>query len=164
MITRVPQLLMALVTVAGLNLQVETLDGNQRSFPRDAAATRSVFIVTFSKAASGEASAWTRRLQEVSGRLSAEVFHVAVLEDVPRLLRPVVRSSIARDVPASVRNRFWVATTNKKVWQQCADGSNADEAHVFVLDRRERIVWRAHGACSDARIAELLALGASSTQ
>ena len=71
-------LLIALVSVAGLNLPATALNNKDRSFPRDAADPRSIFVVTFSKSASVQASEWTRRLLEQQAKLAATIYQVAV--------------------------------------------------------------------------------------
>ena len=150
--------LFALLSIIGLNLPVTTLDEKPRVFPRDVAAPRSVVIVTFTKTASTQGSQWSRRLDAMKGKVPAEVFQVAVLEDVPRLFRSMAVSGIAKQIPARLRDHFWIATEAGRDWKSCTGNGPAAEAHVFVLDGRSHIVWRAHGECTDAKIAELLAL------
>jgi len=149
-----------LASLTGLALPVTTLDGKQRSFPQDATAARAVFVVTFTKAASEQATAWSRQLNGQKGRLGAEVFQVAVLEDVPRMFRSMAVSGISRQIPEALRDRFWIATSGSKDGQQLTGEGPAKEAHVFVLDGRSRIVWRAHGVCSEASLREIQALPA----
>jgi len=151
-------LLAVITTVASLRLPVATLSGEARTFPRDAELRRSVFVVSFSKNASAEASEWTRKLRENQGKLSAAVFQVAVLEDVPSLFRSFVISSLRREVPKQLHDHFWVALSDTAAWQRCVDSSSSAEAHVFVLDSGSRIVWRSHGAVSEQKINDLLAL------
>ena len=151
-------LLIALVSVAGLNLPATTLSNQERSLPRDAADPRSIFVVTFSKSASVQASEWTRRLLERQAKLAATIYQVAVLEEVPGLFRSFVISALRRAVPQSMHDHFWVVTTDSQAWQRCVDSTSAEEPHVFVLDRRDRIVWRAHGVLSESKLNELSAL------
>ena len=81
-----------------------------------------------------------------------------VLEEVPRLFRSMAVSGISRQIPEALRDHFWIATSRSKDWRQLAGEGAANEAHVFVLDGRSRIVWRAHGAYSEARVREILSL------
>jgi len=150
--------LFALLSIAGLSLPVTTLDEKPRSFPRDAAAPRSLVIVTFTKAASKQGAEWSRRLAEVKAKLPGEVFQVAVLEDVPPMFRSMAISGIAKQVPASMRDHFWIATEGGKDWKRCVGDGPAGEAFLFVLDGRSQILWRAHGACTEAKVQALLAL------
>jgi len=149
--------------VASLRLPVTTLNGASRIFPRDAEQPRSVFVVSFSKSASAAASEWTRKLRENQAKLSAAVFQVAVLEDVPGLFRSFVISSLGREIPQDLHDHFWVALTASAAWQRCADSQSSAEPHVFVLESGDRIVWRSHGAVSDQKIHDLLALQEPST-
>jgi len=154
----IPALLIALVSVAGLNLPAKTLSDKGRIFPRDAAAPRSVFVVTFSKSASAQASEWTRRLRDNQARLAATIYQVAVLEDVPGLFRSFVISALRREVPRGLHDHFWIVATATQTWQRCVDSTSAEEPHIFVIENRDRIVWRAHGRVSDSKIQELLAV------
>ncbi len=151
-------LLITLFSVAGLNLPAKTLSNQERSFSRDAADPRSIFVVTFSKSASLQASEWTRRLLMQQSKLAATIYQVAVLEEVPGLFRSFVISALRRGLPESMHDHFWVVTTDSQGWQRCADSTSAEEPHVFVLDRRQYIVWRAHGIISEEKLNELSAL------
>jgi hypothetical protein len=154
----IPALLFALTSLVGVSLPAETLSEKPRVFPRDAAGPRAVFVVTFSKAASAQGSEWTRRLREKQAALAAPVYQVAVLEGAPRFVRSMVVSALRRDVPKGSHDQFWIVTANTKEWQRCVDSTSADEAHVFLLEKGNRIVWRTRGNVSDARIEELLAV------
>ena len=150
--------LAVIITVASLRLPVATLNGESRTFPHDAEQPRSVFVVSFSKNASAEASEWTRKLRENQGKLSAAIYQVAILEDVPSLFRSFVISSLRRQVPQHLHDHFWVALTATAAWQRCVDSQSSAEPHVFVLESGGRIVWRAHGAVSEQKVIDLLAL------
>src|SRR5438045_3852677 len=108
-------ILAAMASLATLKLAVHTLNGDARLFPRDAAVPRAIFVVTLSKAASEQGSAWTHRLRATAG-VAAPVFQVAVLEDVPRLFRSTVISALTKQVPPALRDRFWVAVTESEEW------------------------------------------------
>src|SRR2546430_1119833 len=117
----IPPLLIALVSVTGLNLPAETLSDKARIFPRDAAEPRSVFVVTFSKSASAQASEWTRRLRDNQTKLAATIYQVAVLEDIPRIFRSLAISALRREVPRAMYDHFWIVVTATQDWQRCVD-------------------------------------------
>jgi hypothetical protein len=148
----IPPLVLALASVAGMSLPVSTIDGDVRSFPQDADLPRSVFVVTFTKAATGQGAAWSRKLRDAGEALGAAVFQVSVIEDVPKMFRSSVISGMARQLPQPIHSRFWVAA------EQCVELVSRREAYVFVVDRRDRIVWRAHGDVTDARLQEITTL------
>ena len=146
------------ISVSGLDLPVQTLDGQARSFPKDADEHRSIFIVTFTKAASAAAASWTRRLSDTKAGLPAAIFQVSVIEDVPKMFRSSVVSGIRHSFPPDFHGRFWVSSANSAEWQRLTAAVSLKEPHVFVLDGRGDIVWRAHGEVSDAKIGEIAAL------
>src|SRR5881628_1149495 len=146
--------LAVLTTVSSLSLPATSLAGDARLFPRDASRPRAIYVVTFSKAATAEASEWTRTLRARNDVAPSELFQVAVLEAVPRLFRSFVISSMKAEIPTNLYDHFWVATSAGQKWQECADASNLDEAHVFVLERGGNIVWRSHGPLSTLKLIE----------
>ena len=154
----IPPLVLALASVAGMSLPVSTIDGDVRSFPQDADLPRSVFVVTFTKAATEQGAAWSRKLRDAGEALGAAVFQVSVIEDVPKMFRSSVISGMARQLPQPIHSRFWVAASDGKAWEQCVELVSRREAYVFVVDRRDRIVWRAHGDVTDARLQEITTL------
>ena len=145
-------------TVAALNLPATSLAGKARVFPRDAARPRAIYVMTFSKAAKAEASEWTRSLRARKDLVPSEVFQVAVLEAVPKLFRSLVISSMKAEIPTELQDHFWVATSAGQQWQECADATDLEEAHVFVLDRGDNIIWRSHGPVSALKLLELTKL------
>ena len=154
----IPALMMALLSVGGMSLPVHTIDGETRSFPQDAELPRSVFVVTFTKSASAQGSVWTSRLRDAGEALGAVVFQVSVIEDVPKPFRSSVITAMARQVPQPLHARFWIAVSEGKSWQECAGLASPKEAHVFVVDGRDQVVWRDHGEATDAKIREIQAL------
>ena len=151
-------MLAAALLILALALPVQTLDGVARVYPADAAVPKSIFVVSFSKAGSKQASAWTRRLTEARAGIAASLFQVAVLEDVPKMFRSMAISGISQGLPAAMHDHFWIALTGGDEWRAQVEPHSAKEAAVFILDGRERVVWRGHGDVSEAALSEILAL------
>ncbi len=147
--------MMALASVVSMSLPVHTLDGEAKSFPADADQPRSVFVVTFTKAASEKGRAWTQKLREAGDKLRASVFQVSVIEDVPKMFRSSATSGMAHSVPAPLHAHFWVAASNSDEWQRCTASQSMKDPYVFVIDRRDQIVWRGHGEPTDAMLEEI---------
>jgi hypothetical protein len=149
--------LAAALSIAGLNLSTQNLKGEPRVFPGDVAQSRAVVVLTFSKAASDEASEWTRKLRENQQKLAASIYQIAIIENVPALFRSFVISALRRAIPKELHDNFWIATSSSKEWQERTGSRSADEAHVFVLEGRNQITWRFHGAFSEHMLRSLLA-------
>jgi hypothetical protein len=147
----------AALSIAGLNLSTQNLNGEPRVFPADIAQRRAVIVVTFSKSASDEASEWTRKLRENQQKLAATIYQIAILEDVPALFRSFVISSLRRSIPRDLHDNFWIATSSSKEWQERTGSKSLDEANVFLLEGRTQITWRFHGAFSERSLHSLLA-------
>jgi hypothetical protein len=141
-------------------LEVRTLAGELRTFPRDVPVPRTIFVVTYSKAATTVASEWTRRLREIKPAWDVKVYQIAVLDDVPSLFRGPVITGMAAGVPQDMHDRFWVAELHGRQWRLFTDSELDDLPHIVVLDQRRRVAWRGHGPATDERVRELLALPA----
>jgi hypothetical protein len=146
----------AALSMAGLGLPTQNLKGESRMFPADVAQRRAVVVVTFSKSASNEASEWTRKLRENQQKLTASIYQIAILEDVPVLFRSFVISALKRAIPRNLHDNFWIATSSAKEWQEHTRSRSLDEAHVFLLEDRSQITWRFQGAFSERSLQSLL--------
>jgi hypothetical protein len=147
----------AAFSIAGLNLPAQNLKGEPRVFPADIAQRRAVIVLTFSKSASDQASEWTRKLRENEQKLAANIYQIAILEDVPALFRSFVISGLTRAVPKNLHDNFWIATSSSREWQERTGSKSLNEANVFVLEDRTQITWRFHGAFSETILNGLLA-------
>lgn len=136
-------------------LEMRTLAGEMRAFPRDVPVPRTIFVVTYSKAATTTAADWTKRLREMKPKWDVNLLQIMVLDDIPALFRGAVITGIAATVPQEMHDRFWIAERHEHLWRDFTD-SEADELpHVVVLDHRSRIAWRAHGPAAADKLQEL---------
>jgi hypothetical protein len=145
------------LSIAGVNLPMQNLNGEARVFPADLALDRAVVVLTFSKKASDEASTWTRKLHENQSKLAATIYQIAVLEEVPALFRSFVISALRRAIPRNLHDNFWVASCCSEELQERIGSKSSDQAHVFVLEERSRITWRFDGAFAEPILQNLFA-------
>ena len=96
-------------------------------------------------------------LRENRQNLSAGIYQIAVLEDVPALFRSFVISGLRRAIPRKLHDNFWVATSSSREWQDRTGSKSLDGAHVFVLEERSLITWRFDGAFAEPIFQSLLA-------
>ena len=139
-------------------LEVRTLAGDTRAFPGDVPVPRTIFVVTYSKAATTTAAEWTKRLREMKPGWDVNVYQVSVLNDVPALFRGAVITGMAAGVPQDMHDRFWVAELHGRHWRTFTDSELDELPHVVVLDHRNRIVWRAHGPAAPDKVQEIARL------
>ena len=149
--------LVAALSIAGLNLPAQNLKGLPRAFPADMAQHRAIVIVTFSQAASDEGAKWTRKLRQEQQELAVTIYQVAILEDVPPMVRFLVISAMRRGIPKELHDNFWIATSSSREWQELNGSRSLGEAHVFLLEGRTQITWHFDGAYSKPSFQSLLA-------
>jgi hypothetical protein len=143
---------------------VETLTGARLELSRDIAPHLAVLIIGFTKASRTQATEWSRRLESEISRIGAgaQVFQVAVLADVPWLIRGFVIRQIRASVPRAMHPRSLLALEDADAWKRLADFGDADAAYLVLVGHGE-LLWRSHGPLTEARYRGLTdALGAGS--
>ncbi len=137
-------------------LPAETLSGIKLTVPYDLPHKPIVFVIGFSKGSDTQTRAWSEALK---GALSADttlVYSVAVIEDVPRLLRGFVTGSIRKSVPADLHDRFLVVSQRAPAWQAMAAYKVPDNAYLVLMNVARKIVWRVSGAVTADKLQTLL--------
>ncbi len=130
---------------------VETLTGARLELSRDIAPNLAVLIIGFTKASRTQATEWSRRLEPELPRISkAQVFQVAVLADVPWLLRGFVIRQIRASVPKAMHPRSLLALEDADAWKRLAAFGDADAAYLVLLGHGE-LLWRSHGPLTEER-------------
>ncbi len=142
---------------------VETLTGARLELSRDIAPHLAVLIIGFTKASRTQATEWSRRLEsELSTISEAQVFQVAVLADVPWIIRGFVIRQIRASVPKAMHPRSLLALEDADAWKRLAEFGDADAAYLVLLGHGE-LLWRSHWPLTEARYRGLTeALGARS--
>jgi hypothetical protein len=89
-----------------------------------------LLIITFSKAAGQLSRGWSDPfLKDYPQDDKVTSYAIAMLEDVPSLLRGMVRGGIKRGVPLSMRRRFLIVSQDENRWKQYV-GLKNDKAHI----------------------------------
>ena len=136
-------------------LHVETLSGNSVVVPAQTAAGPSLFVIGFSKKSRAETSQWTQRLEKDDPK-GEPPYQVAILDDVPRLLRGFVLRSIRSGVPERFHKRFLIVFDNGDVWKRLTRFLEPDAAYLLVIAANGELVWRTEGKVTEERFHGLL--------
>jgi hypothetical protein len=131
-------------------VSAENLLGAKAELPGLVKGRTAVLAIGFTHASQSETKAWSQRI----GR-DLDAYSVAVLQDVPRLLRGMVKGGIKDGVPQAQRDRFLLLFTGEKDVKQAAGFDRADDAYLVLLDRDGAVRWRFHGPVTDASLADL---------
>lgn len=136
--------------------RVETLSGKRLELSRDVASGFAVLIIGFTKASRAQTSEWSRRLQpEISRTFAVQVYEVAVVADVPRLMRGFVIGQIRSSVPKAIHSHFLLVKEQADVWRRLAGPGDEDAAYLVLVSRGE-VVWRGTGKLTDATYQSLI--------
>jgi hypothetical protein len=131
-------------------IEGENLLGKKIELPQAGGGRASVIIIGFTHASQSQTKPW-------SGKLHPEVptYSLAVLQDVPRLVRGMAVGGIKSGVPQEQRDRFLLVFRGEKELKEAAGFDSPNDAYVILLDADGAIRWRFHGAMNDASLAEL---------
>ena len=135
---------------------VETLTGKRLELSRDVASGPAVLIIGFTKTSRAQTSEWSRRLQpEISKTSAVQVYEVAVIADVPRLMRGFVIGQIRGSVPKAIHSHFLLVKEQADVWRRLAGPGDEDAAYLVLLSRGE-VVWRGTGKLTEVGYQSLI--------
>lgn len=129
---------------------VETLSGRSLELSRDVASSLAVLIIGFTRASRAQTSEWSRRLEpELPTAFAAQIYEVAVVADVPRLIRGFVIGQIRASVPKAIHPHFLLVLEHADVWRRLV-GAADENAACLVLVSRGEVVWRGTGKLTEA--------------
>ena len=109
-----------------------------------------VIVMGFTHASQTQTKPWTQRIGT-----QFPLYSIAVLEDVPRLVRGMAVHGIKSGVPEERRARFLLVYHNEKQLKLAAGFSAPDDAYLLVLDKSGAIRWKYHGPVTDQAFREM---------
>jgi hypothetical protein len=127
-------------------LKGATLSDKQIVLPDDAHGKIALLVIGFTRKSSQATRAWGQRFNKDFGNDQRYVrYQVAVLEDVPKLIRGMVTSGIRRDIPAGEQEHFVIVVNGEADLKRFMAYSVPDEAYLLLLDAKGAVQWRGHG-------------------
>jgi hypothetical protein len=133
------------------SLPVETLAGASLVVPGAWPSQPVLLVVGFSRDARDTCRAWSERLRGTDRPEGAAVYQVAVIDDVPGLLRGLVARGIRKGVPPALHERFLLVTEQGQAWRKLAGYTQPDAAYLLLFDAQHALRWHASGSPDDAR-------------
>ena len=135
-------------------IEGESFAGQKIVLPDAAQGKVAVLVFGFTKASKVPTSAWAQKINAEFGTHNGfELYELPVLEDVPRLIRGMVISSIRKGVPENRRTHFVTIVQNEFELKTLVNYKEADDAYLVTLDGSGEVVAQTHGSFSDAAYA-----------
>jgi hypothetical protein len=131
-------------------IEGETLSGKKVSLPDATGGRSALLIIGFTHGSQTQTKAWSLRVRD---RFPA--WSIAVLEDVPRLIRGMVSHSMKSDVPKEQHDRFVLVYHGEKQLKQAAGFDRPDDAYLLVIDPAGDIRLSLHGPVTDAAVEQI---------
>jgi hypothetical protein len=137
-------------------IEGESFAGQKIVLPDAASGKIAVLIFGFSKASKEPTSAWGKKLSDdFKGKAGLDVYQLPVLEDVPRLIRGFVVSSIKKGTPENLRDHFVPILQGEADLKKTVMFKEPDDAYLVVLDRAGNVVQQLHGKFSETEYGPL---------
>jgi hypothetical protein len=134
----------------------ESLAGHHIVLPNAASGKVAVLIFGFTKASKVPTAAWAKKISaDFASQPFFTLYQLPVLEDVPRLVRGMVISSIRKGVPDEIRDHFVPILNGEAELKKLVSYKQQDDAYLIVLNRDGKIAAQTHGPVSDAAYAPL---------
>lgn len=124
--------------------ETKSLSGKQVKVP---APDRLTLLVTgFTKASSEADRAWWKQAAPICKQNpQLACYQVAVLEDAPRFVRPMIVGGMRRGTPPEQQDVFLTSFQNEKEWKQAVSYSAPDNAYLVLVDSSGAILWQQSG-------------------
>ena len=136
----------------------QNLLGKPVFLPAAAAGQPAILVLGFTHASQNQTKAWSQRLEkQFPPPAPVWIYSIAVLQDVPKLVRGMAVHGIKSGVPAEQHARFLLVYRKEEELKQAAGFTAPDDAYIVVLDPAGAIRWRFHGPVTDSAIDQLLA-------
>lgn len=154
-----PPLVLLLILVAeGVGQSIPhvaavSLKGSPVSLPSDLAGKPAILIIGFSREGGEQCGLFARKLAKepdvIDGK--ATVYEIAMLESVPRLIRPMILHSMRGDIPKNEQSRFLPLVHDEKAWKQAAGFTKSAEgdAYLLIVGPDGTIRFSGHGKYAD---------------
>ncbi|HLH20260.1 MAG TPA: hypothetical protein VKX45_23745 [Bryobacteraceae bacterium] len=140
----------ALAQTALPEIQGQTLSGKAVTLPAAAGGKPALLILGFTHGSQTQTKAWEARAAGLG-----PVWSIAVLEDVPRLVRGMALHGIKSSIPKERYDRFVVVYRGEKELKQAVGFGPPDDAYLLAIDAGGAIRWRYHGPVTDAAVEEI---------
>ena len=136
-------------------IEGESFAGQKIALPDAAHGKVAVLVFGFTKASKVPTSAWAQKINaEFGTHNGCEWYELPVLEDVPRLIRGMVISSIKKGVPESRRSHFVPIVQNESELKKLVNYKEPDDAYLVTVDPGGQIVSQTHGPFTDTAYAQ----------
>ena len=137
-------------------LEGETLSKKAIVLPDAAHGKITLLVMGFSKKGGQATGPWEKQFKNDFGADQRyTVYPLAILEDVPRLIRGMVTSGIRSSTPPSEQDHFVILVHGEQDLKRFVRYSTPDDAYLLLLDANGEIRWRGHGLFKDEDYAAL---------
>lgn len=135
----------------------ETVNGKPIELPDAAAGKVTLLILGFSKKAGQGTGAWRERvIKDFGSDAQFTTYTVAVLEDAPAFVRPMIRSGIKSGTPEALRDHMVTTASGEAEWKKFLGASDTAVPYLALLDGEGRLKWSSSGVFNEQEYEQLV--------
>jgi hypothetical protein len=127
-------------------IEGDSLSGRHVVLPAAASGKVAVLILGFSKASKTPTAAWEKKITSDFSTQQVQVYQLPVLEEVPRIIRGMVISSMKGAVAAEKQDRFIPLLHGESELKKLVDFEQPADAYLIVLGPSSEIDYKTHGS------------------
>jgi len=124
----------------------ERLSGGTIQLTSALSGQPAILVASFSRASSAAANEWLRTLHNDPAFARSTVWYVVQLQRAPRLVRPLVRSALRRQTPATWQANTVLLTADEIAWRDWFHAGTETAPSVVALDNNGNVMWRGTGS------------------
>ncbi len=134
-------------------IEGETLAGKKVTLPAAAGGQPALLIIGFTHGSQTQTKAWAAR----AAHDHLPAWSIAVLEDVPRLVRGMATHGIRSGTPKEQFDHFLLVFHGEKALKQAVRFDRPDDAYLMVIDGTGTVRHSDHGPVTDAAVERIAA-------
>jgi hypothetical protein len=131
-------------------IEGETLSGRKISLPAALEGKPAVLIIGFTRGSQTQTKAWSQRLRD-----QFPAWSLAVLEDVPGLVRGIVARSIRKATPKEQHGHFVLIYRGENELKRAAGFARPDDAYILVIDASGAVHWSFRGPVTESAVEQV---------
>jgi hypothetical protein len=136
--------------------QAKALDKSEVVFPAPGSTKLILLVISFSHRGQKECDIWNQRLRPTyAGDPRIVYYELADFQGVPSFVMRLILHGMRRSVPKDEWPHFVPFFSQEDAWKKVVRYTTEKEAYVLVADAGGNVVWQAHGAPDDPKLAEL---------
>jgi hypothetical protein len=127
----------------------ESLSGHRVILAQAIQGHPALIVGSFSKEAASGCEEWLKAVRLDPALASVTVYQAASLERAPGFIRGVIKSTMRKQTPQSIQDKFIVLTRDDALWRNYFGVTSDKEPYLVLFGASGQILWHGHGSAAN---------------